>query len=303
METSLFENLRLPSVPLPISNTTHTYCSPVPVKVLESPNEPVILGVDEAGRGPVLGPMVYGIAYCLKDYSNDLKSVYGFADSKTLTVERRDQLMKSIIEPDGDLCQNVGWATTTMTARDISSEMLKPRSIGNINLNEQAHDATIKLIQGVIDQQVNLKEVYVDTVGPPDSYQRKLSSRFPGIKVTVTKKADSLFPIVSTASIVAKVTRDCSLYYLADGADWGSGYPSDPRTSRWLNSNVHPVFGWNSMVRFSWQTSRDALAKSGAVPMVWEDELQASDDFANVASMMSKPAVGKSYFVSDVTGE
>ncbi|KAG7900376.1 hypothetical protein KL935_003119 [Ogataea polymorpha] len=303
METSLFENLRLPSVPLPISNTTHTYRSPVPVKVLESPSEPVILGVDEAGRGPVLGPMVYGIAYCLKDYSSDLKSVYGFADSKTLTVERRDQLMKSIIEADGDLCQNVGWATTTMTARDISSEMLKPRAIGNINLNEQAHDATIKLIQGVLDQKVNLKEVYVDTVGPPDSYQRKLSSRFPGIKVTVTKKADSLFPIVSTASIVAKVTRDCSLYHLAGGADWGSGYPSDPRTSQWLNSNVHPVFGWNSMVRFSWQTSRDALAKSGAVPMVWEDELQTSDDFANVVSMMSKPAGGKSYFVSDVTGE
>ncbi|KAH3671099.1 hypothetical protein OGAPHI_000810 [Ogataea philodendri] len=294
-ETSLFENLRLPSVPLPVSSATNTYCSPVPRAVLAAPNEPVILGVDEAGRGPVLGPMVYGIAYCLKDYSQKLKTQYGFADSKTLTVERRDQLMHSIIEPNGDLCQNVGWMTTTMTARDISSEMLKPRSVGNINLNEQAHDATIKLIQRVIDQGVNLKEVYVDTVGVPEAYQRKLSNRFPGIRVTVTKKADSLFPIVSTASIVAKVTRDCSLYHMAKGANWGSGYPSDPRTVKWLNSNVDPIFGWDSTVRFSWQTARDSLVRNGAVPMVWEDELPPNDTFGNVANLMSKSGTtGKS---------
>lgn len=54
-------------------------------------------------------------------------------------------------------------------------------------------------------------KVFVDTVGPPESYQKRLQQRFPGIEVTVTAKADALYPAVSAASICAKVSLPGSL--------------------------------------------------------------------------------------------
>jgi ribonuclease H2 subunit A len=75
--------------------------------------------------------------------------------------------------------------------------------------------------------------VYVDTVGTPEKYQAKLKQLFPAIDITVSKKADSLFPIVSAASICAKVIRDHILkHWNPDEKDlnmstkFGSGYPS-----------------------------------------------------------------------------
>lgn len=53
---------------------------------------------------------------------------------------------------------------------------------------------------------MNPFQVYVDTVGDPEKYRVKLSEIFPAIKFVVAKKADSLYPVVSGASIVAKVT-------------------------------------------------------------------------------------------------
>jgi ribonuclease HII len=50
-----------------------------------------------------------------------------------------------------------------------------------------------------------LEKVYIDTVGDPEKYRIKLTEKFPGIKFVVAKKADSLYPVVSGASIVAKV--------------------------------------------------------------------------------------------------
>jgi ribonuclease HII len=100
------------------------------------------------------------------------------------------------------------------------------------NLNALSHDTAIGLIQSALDAGANIKEVYVDTVGPPEKYEEKLSRIFKGIKVTVAKKADSLYPTVSAASICAKVARDLALsnWRFAEasgnlGGEFGSGYP------------------------------------------------------------------------------
>lgn len=269
-----------------------TYHSEIPQAIQES-DEPVVLGVDEAGRGPVLGPMVYGISYCLASYQNELKK-YGFADSKTLKDEKRQELFKAMENTNEELFKQVGWATTTMTAKDISSGMLQDvMGRGAYNLNEQAHDVTMELIRQTLNKGVKITKLFVDTVGPPATYQAKLRKWFPEIdEITVCKKADSIYPIVSAASVVAKVTRDLNLQWftanLLHGANLGSGYPSDPNTSKWLNSHVDPVFGWCfGLIRFLWQTAKDSLERNKAVPVIYEAQCVKDSGYHDVSALFA----------------
>jgi ribonuclease H2 subunit A len=263
-----------------------------------------VLGVDEAGRGPVLGPMIYGAFYLpLELHHSLLASTYHFDDSKVLTPTVRANLTKAVCTGGSDLYRSCGWSIKSLSARDIGAGMLK--NGGSYNLNTQAMDATIEIIRGVMDQGVNIREVYIDTIGSPAVYQKKLERVFPTIKFRVEKKADSLFPCVSAASVIAKVTRDvsCELLYekyaslsgegvnLADGAVWGSGYPSDARCVNWLKSELNPLFGFGNECRFSWGTIKDlmGLKESGGVKVDWpaeqdEENTRLSDYFMAGAS-------------------
>ncbi|KAK1761499.1 ribonuclease H-like domain-containing protein [Echria macrotheca] len=273
---------------------SYTYFSPVPPTLLtpegpETTGPPCALGVDEAGRGPVLGPMVYGVFYLPLPLSDPLlRETHHFDDSKVLTPAVRSTLMETLCTPTSDLYASCGWAISALSARDIGSGMLRPAGAG-YNLNAQAMDATVELIRGVYAAGINIKEIYVDTIGQPAVYQKKLERVFPTAKITVAKKADSLYPSVSAASVCAKVTRDAALETLwkvrgrqpgKDGEDaeqdtevmaWGSGYPSDGRCVSWLRGNMHPVFGWGPECRFSWGTAKDMLeaAKGGGVKVDW----------------------------------
>lgn len=232
--------------------------------------EDCCLGIDEAGRGPVLGPMVYGICFCpvsMKQHLQDLK----VADSKTLSEEERERLFVKLDEAK----HFVGWALQVLSPNTISTSMLQRVKY---NLNALSHDAAIGLVQHALDCGVQLKEVFVDTVGPADKYQDKLSQRFPGVEVTVRPKADSLFPIVSAASICAKVARDHAVKdwtFVEDLGEaemkYGSGYPNDPKTKAWLSQQLDPVFGYPQFVRFSWSTTK-TLLDSKAVPVHWDDD-------------------------------
>ncbi|KAJ7126988.1 ribonuclease H-like domain-containing protein [Mycena epipterygia] len=259
-----------PSTPLVASYTFH---SPLPT----TPG-PYILGVDEAGRGPVLGPLVYGVAYCPVAYKNELENL-GFADSKTLTAATRSSLLDTLSSDPA----NLGWAVRVISPQAISSGMLRRPPT---NLNVQSQDATVLLIQEVLKKGIELTEVYVDALGTTSTYQAYLSSRFPGINFTVESKADDKFKIVSAASVAAKVTRDACIegWVFEENTDgtsgnWetelGSGYPSDPRTKAWLRSSIEPVFGFPRIVRFSWSTVKVLLEKEGKTAE-WIDDGQAS---------------------------
>jgi len=243
-----------------------------------------ILGVDEAGRGPVLGPMVYGICYCPLEQEDRLKSMK-FADSKTLTEDQREGLFHEINKAN----DFIGWMIDVIAPNVISNNMLQR---AKYNLNAISHDSAIGLIKAAINNGVGVKEVYVDTVGDPGKYQAKLSEIFPEIKMTVAKKADATYPIVSAASICAKVARDSVIKNwkfvenITETTETGSGYPADPTTKAFLKSQLHPVFGFSQLVRFSWSTA-DKILQDNAIKVEWEDFDDGDNPAAGSSSLLS----------------
>ncbi|KYN28987.1 PREDICTED: ribonuclease H2 subunit A [Trachymyrmex cornetzi] len=238
-------------------------------------DKPCQLGVDEAGRGPVLGPMVYGISYAPLSQKQLLVDL-GCADSKSLTEKKRDEIFD-------DICKHkdsIGWAIEIISPNVIANSMYRRTKI---SLNEISMISATNLIRQAIEVGVNVAEIYVDTVGKPESYQTRLESIFPSIKITVAKKADATYPIVSAASICAKVSRDHAIrtwrFREDDGieTEYGSGYPNDPVTKNWLSANVDQVFGFPQLVRFSWSTAEQIL-ESKALTVEWEETEETSNE-------------------------
>jgi ribonuclease H2 subunit A len=237
---------------------------------LEFPEElrgkPLEMGIDEAGRGPVLGPMVYGCAFSECDYAWP-PSVN---DSKQLTADQRESIL------DEMKALPIGFGVKCLSAVEISAKML---ARAPTNLNQMSHDAARMLVQAALDEGLSIRRMYVDTVGPEERYQEKLEFFFPSIRITVSKKADSKFKSVGAASINAKVLRDRMVREFAFEENWttepsrefGSGYPGDPTTVKWLDGVFDPVFGFPSIVRFSW-SSIDQLFKKNKAMAVFDLE-------------------------------
>lgn len=194
-----------------------------------------------------------------------------------MTAERRDQLYDQI-EKDN----MIGFNADEISASFISGGML---GCQKVSLNAMANESTYKLIRSVLDAGVNLQEVYVDTVGDAEIYRQKLSREFPGIQFTVCPKADALYPIVSAASIVAKVQRDRAITNNEDLTDVGSGYPGDPATKAWLEANINSAFGYSSDVRFSWSTCVTLMEKN-CIKVDWEADDDSPGGQPSLAAMM-----------------
>jgi len=195
-----------------------------------------IVGLDEAGRGCVLGPLVVG-AFCYSGEDIDEIRALGATDSKKLSAKKRKAILERL--------------PTVGEARLIS---ITPQQIdsGNINaLEEQA------FLQHIV--YFNPDIVYIDAPTHPrgiPAVQKRLETalqqelnRIP--KLIIEPKADLTYPIVGAASIVAKVHRDKAIEALGNV---GSGYPSDPKTRNWLLGFIERGEDFPSSVRTRWGT-------------------------------------------------
>ncbi|MEM2636796.1 MAG: ribonuclease HII [Candidatus Korarchaeota archaeon] len=199
----------------------------------------IVAGIDEAGRGPVIGPMV--IAIVVMDEEEIV--AYPVADSKLLTPVKREKIFSML----PDTCKR--WIA--VSAKEINRYMTEGFSLNEI---EAIHMS--KLInKTATENSVNV--YYVDCVGRyPESFKKTLQ-KYTDKKVVPVIKGDRDIPIISAASIVAKVIRDRIISRIAAViGDFGSGYPSDPRTRAFLVANFSRILHLEGYVRMHWKTLR-----------------------------------------------
>lgn len=195
-----------------------------------------IIGIDEAGRGPVIGPLVVCGVTIEEDKLVKIERLQ-LKDSKRLTPGRR-KVMARRINKIAD-CH-----TVHIQARDIDNLRSK-----DINLNE-IEKIAIKKVIGMS----NPDTAYIDCLDvKPQRFCEEMENFRNGLKVIAEHKADDKYPIVAAASIVAKVERDMEIEKIRKKyKNVGSGYPSDPKTIAFLKDFSYedlPPF-----VRKSWAT-------------------------------------------------
>lgn len=200
----------------------------------------IIAGVDEAGRGPVIGPMV--MAICATDEKNiHLLDELGVKDSKLLTPQKREAIFSKIKE----ICEH---KIIILSPQEID-DALNDRSI---NLNRLEGKTIAKLINSIKSDKSIIDCPSTNIKAYTEFLQSMITSN---TKLVVEHKADLNNTIVGAASILAKVTRDREIEKLQKIAkqDFGSGYPSDPRTVDFLKNN------WNKydFFRKSWATYKN----------------------------------------------
>jgi len=207
----------------------------------------MISGVDEAGKGPVLGPMcVAGILLDRKKIGE--LSRIGVKDSKQLTPKKREVLAGEIKE----LAEKYFILEVTSSRIDELRKIMTMNEIMVICFTE-------------VLEELRPDHAFVDAADViANRFGKNIKERYSGeILITSEHKADVKYPIVSAASILAKVQRDSLIKQLEDelGMEIGSGYPSDPKTISFLENWVQDNDSLPSFARYSWETSKRILEK------------------------------------------
>lgn len=210
----------------------------------------MICGIDEAGRGPVIGPLVVaGLTL-----ENDTKIIeYKVRDSKKIPPKRRKILSKKIIEISSD------YEVLIIPAKDID-DMRKVMTLNEIEVN--AFTKIIKKLKPDI--------CYVDSVDVNEKrFAENVLSGLSIKPVIISKhKADEIYPIVSAASIIAKTRRDEEVEKISKilekklDCPLGSGYPADPITQNFIKKWFERYKKLPPYTRHSWKTVKNILDMS-----------------------------------------
>jgi len=180
-----------------------------------------VCGVDEAGRGSMLGPLVVAGITISRSKINLLKKL-GVRDSKKLSPVARERLYKKIIE----------------VVDDYHVIRIPPRIIDKSVSNHSLNHLEAKYMAKVISK-LSPSTAFVDSCDVNSRrFGKEISKLTSNTKIRSYHHADSKFITVSAASILAKVSRDRAITRLRKKHDIGSGYPSDPKTRVFVKKSI-----------------------------------------------------------------
>jgi ribonuclease HII len=213
----------------------------------------LILGIDDAGRGPVLGPMV--LAGVLLDKTDEpILKEWGAKDSKQLSAEKREEIAKKIKE-------KFKFHAELTTPEEIDSRLKM-----GINLNKVEAIKSAKIINELL-KDINEKiKVIIDCPSPNTEawklYVLQHLDKKELIELSCEHKADVNHLSCSAASIIAKTTRDSEIEDIKKkiGINFGSGYCSDPLTCKFLEEHFEE-FKNKGLMRTTWDTFAKAQEK------------------------------------------
>ena len=195
-----------------------------------------ICGIDDAGRGPMLGPLVIAGISLDKKKLRKLTAL-GVKDSKKLSPKLRESLYKKIID----------------IVDDYYVAKISPRSIDASVKKHCLNGLEAKYMAKVVSK-LNPDISYVDSCDVnPTRFGKEISRLSDNHKIKSYHRADSRFVVVSAASILAKVTRDRAIARLRKEHNLGSGYPSDSVTVKFVTKYYKKNHEMPSFVRKSWK--------------------------------------------------
>ncbi len=199
-------------------------------------------GIDEAGKGCILGPLVVA-GVSIEQGSVDRLLDLGVKDSKLLRPKKREKLYEEI----KNLCTAVSYH---VMPQEIDEYVMKGKKYRKLNYLEAIYMAK------VVDR-LGASKVYVDS---PDVNPRRFSGEITKMLdsnslIIAEHFADRNYPVVGAASIIAKVERDMAVSKLRlEHGEFGTGYPSDPRTIAFLREWVSARNSVPSFTRSSWKS-------------------------------------------------
>lgn len=207
---------------------------------------PLQVGIDEAGRGPLIGPIVIcGVMVDEKDIQR-LHDI-GVRDSKLLSPLKRERLVEGIEA----IAKGIKYLVVHPLEIDAAVES------DTINLNWLEAIKSAEILNALSPDTAILDCPSPNTNAYSSYVRERLNNK--NMKIIAEHKADANYPSVAAASIIAKVRRDAEIESIKKhiGIQFGSGYPADERTVRFLKENwqKHP-----EVFRHSWAPYKKIVA-------------------------------------------